>query len=396
MTALPGNERLASIAAALVLIIGMGFGRFAFTGLYPLMVTDGQISVEGGSYAASANYAGYLVGALLAGFVTGISSRMLCAFSALATVVSLALLGLPLSEWLIVTIRGLAGVFSAIAMVAASQWLIHDRGHHHGAPALFAGVGVGILMSAEIIAAGHLAAMSSRAIWTVLAVTALALAMIAITMQRRSGRSKPATSPSYTARIDSPTALGSTRLIVVYALAGFGYIITATYLPLLVRDAFSSIDPAHLWAIFGLGAIPSCFLWHSLHERLGTARSLSLNLLVQSVGVALPVLNAPTAYIASALLVGGTFMGTVTIAMPAARRIAAMVKENTRRSEAATRFNILSIMTAAYGVGQIAGPLAAGALYAQTGSFNAALLIASGALLLATGMCIEGSIRRVE
>jgi hypothetical protein len=26
----------AAIAAALVLIIGMGFGRFAFTGLYPL------------------------------------------------------------------------------------------------------------------------------------------------------------------------------------------------------------------------------------------------------------------------------------------------------------------------------------------------------------------------
>ncbi|MFC7067884.1 hypothetical protein [Brucella rhizosphaerae] len=39
------SESGATIAAALVLIIGMGFGRFAFTGLYPLMIADGQISV---------------------------------------------------------------------------------------------------------------------------------------------------------------------------------------------------------------------------------------------------------------------------------------------------------------------------------------------------------------
>jgi hypothetical protein len=41
------NQRMASVAGALVLVIGMGFGRFAFTGLHPLMTADGQITVEG-------------------------------------------------------------------------------------------------------------------------------------------------------------------------------------------------------------------------------------------------------------------------------------------------------------------------------------------------------------
>ena len=50
-------------ASAMVLIVGMGFGRFAFTGLYPLMVDEGILSIAGGSWAASANYAGYLLGA---------------------------------------------------------------------------------------------------------------------------------------------------------------------------------------------------------------------------------------------------------------------------------------------------------------------------------------------
>ncbi len=71
MKAMRNKEAGVTIAAALVLVVGMGFGRFAFTGLYPLMIVDQQISVEGGSYAASANYAGYLIGALLAALLSG-------------------------------------------------------------------------------------------------------------------------------------------------------------------------------------------------------------------------------------------------------------------------------------------------------------------------------------
>ena len=52
------------VAAAIILVVGMGFGRFAFTGLYPLMVNEHILTIAGGSWAASANYAGYLVGAL--------------------------------------------------------------------------------------------------------------------------------------------------------------------------------------------------------------------------------------------------------------------------------------------------------------------------------------------
>jgi len=142
--------------------------------------------------------------------------------------------------------------------------------------------------------------------------------------------------PGGTAAASVPLPAG--RLIAIYGLAGFGYIITATYLPLLVRGALGSVDPVHVWAVFGLGAIPSCFLWHAWHVRWGTRRSLMANLLVQAIGVALPAIaHSPVAYLGSALLVGGTFTGLVTIAMPAARRVAGTV-----------RFNMLAIMTATY------------------------------------------------
>ncbi|OEZ64245.1 major facilitator superfamily protein [Janthinobacterium sp. HH100] len=162
-------------------------------------------------------------------------------------------------------------------------------------------------------------------------------------------------------------------LVLIYGLAGLGYIVTATYLPVLVGAALPGLNSAHVWAVFGLGAAPSCFLWHRLHERLGTRQALRLNLLLQALGVALPVL-APSAagYLLSAILVGGTFVGTVTIAMPAAQRAA--VKAGT---------SMMAGMTVVYGVGQIIGPVLAGSLYAQSHSFNSSLLAAAGALLLA-------------
>jgi MFS family permease len=373
----------ASLAAATILVIGMGIGRFAFTGLYPVMVSEHQITVQGGSYAASANYAGYLAGALLAGLVSGVPSSRLCAFSAITTTILLGLLGLELSEVLIVAVRGLAGVSSAIAMVAATHWLIHDQRYPHGSPILFAGVGTGILLSAELIAAAHGQAFGSRAIWLFLAVAALVLAVPALVLIAKSARRTAANldASSVANLADDRPPLGATRLILMYGLAGFGYIITATYLPLLIRETMATTDPVHIWAVFGLGAIPSCFLWHALYRRWGTHLSLLINLLTQAFGVALPVMaHTPAAYIMSALLVGGTFMGTVTIAMPAARRVAGSV-----------RFNILSIMTAAYGVGQILGPLVAGVLHAKTNSFDPSLAIAAVALLVATALCIPRS-----
>ena len=47
------------------LAVAMGIGRFAFTPVLPMMRHEGALSVTGAAWLASANYAGYLAGALL-------------------------------------------------------------------------------------------------------------------------------------------------------------------------------------------------------------------------------------------------------------------------------------------------------------------------------------------
>ena len=66
------------IAAAGLVSLGvaMGIGRFAFTPLLPMMLADGVIDLPTASWLASANYFGYLVGALLCTFQPWIWSRI--------------------------------------------------------------------------------------------------------------------------------------------------------------------------------------------------------------------------------------------------------------------------------------------------------------------------------
>lgn len=335
-----------ALAGSIVLMIGMGYGRFAFTGVLPLMLNEGLLTLHQGNLAASANYAGYLVGALLLARVQPGAASRLSIISAGLTIASLALL--------------------------------EHMGHHHGAPLLYAGVGLGIFISAEGIALGHALSLTSQQIWLLCALCAGLLLALAIRWLL--------TPPAALVRVShvetslpeagSDTRRAAWRLLMVYGLAGFGYIITATYLPLFLSGSLQSVDPVHLWALFGLAAAPSCLIWHKLVLKWGYRQALTRNLIVQALGVILPACSASLLFcVLSALLVGFTFMGTVTIALPKAKSLSHQVS-----------FNMIAAMTALYGVGQIAGPLIAGALYQIAASFNPALYAAALALLIAAGL----------
>ena len=377
MSAAPAPAPLRqAVDAALVMAIGMGFGRFAFTAIYPHMIDEGLISLAEGGWAASVNYAGYLLGALLGMRARAASAHRLCLWAMLGTAFCLAILAVVTSAPLLLLVRGIAGVFSALAMIAASLWLLEQRRQPRSAPLLYAGVGIGIAVSAELLALGTWAGLRSGGLWLLLGAVSLLAGLAAARGLLAMGTDTVLDSKPIDAAPLAPVQ--ATPLVALYGLAGFGYIITATYLPTLVRSALPDLDPAHVWAVFGLGAAPSCFLWYRLHHRLGTRQALCWNLLLQAAGVILPVfLDNAAGYLLSAILVGATFTGTVTIAMPAAQRSARQ-----------TGSSLLARMTLAYGAGQIAGPLVAGALYSPGHGFSLSLAAAAAALGAAGAMSV--------
>jgi predicted MFS family arabinose efflux permease len=162
-------------------------------------------------------------------------------------------------------------------------------------------------------------------------------------------------------------------LIIAYGLFGFGYVITATFIVAIVRGSpvARSLEFV-VWLVFGLSAIPSVPAWSSLGRQTGVLKAFAIACLVEAIGVLTSViwLNVPGLLVAAAFL-GGTFMGITALGLMAARTLA---HGNSRRA--------LARMTAAFGVGQMIGPVVAGYGFDMTGSFLLASLIA------ATGLCI--------
>ena len=163
-------------------------------------------------------------------------------------------------------------------------------------------------------------------------------------------------------------------LVFLYGLPGFGYIITATFLPVIARHALpDSLWPDRFWPMFGLAIIVGAISASRTPVHWDNRLLLAISYLMQAAGIVLGVIW-PTVpgFAVGSLLIGLPFTAITLFAMREARRL--------RHNEAA---GLMGYATASYGAGQIAGPLIAAPIAAYTGSFALALLLA--ALVLVAG-----------
>ena len=175
-------------------------------------------------------------------------------------------------------------------------------------------------------------------------------------------------------------------LSIAYGLFGFGYVITATFIVVIVRasPAAAAMEPI-FWLVLGLAAIPSVAVWVAVGRRLGVTRAFALACVVEAVGVFASVAWPTIAglFLAAALL-GGTFMGLTALGLIAARNL---VPDDPRRP--------LAILTAAFGLGQIVGPIVAGYGFDLTGSFFLPSLLAVAGLLVGAGLALAIDRQRI-
>jgi len=367
----------AAVAAAglVALAVAMGVGRFAFTPILPMMQEDAGLSVAAGGWLASANYAGYLVGALSA---IGLRMRAATAIRGGLVAIALATLGMGLDHrfavW--VVLRAAAGLASAWVLIFVSAWCL-QRLASLRAPALggtvFAGVGTGIAAAGALcLALMHATAGSAQA-WIALGILSLAFT-VAIWPVFGDGASSP--SPARSSESGLRWDAESVRLVLCYGAFGFGYIIPATFLPVMAKQAIQ--DPSVFgwsWPVFGAAAAVSTLAAAVLPRFVGNRRLWILSHLVMALGVALPVFWPGIAgTMVAALFVGGTFMVITMAGMQEARQVAG---ERAR--------DLMAAMTSAFALGQIAGPLTVSFVVGARGGFSEALLAAAS--LLAASAC---------
>ena len=347
----------------------MGIGRFAFTPILPMMQREGLLSVAGGGWLATANYLGYFAGSLSAIFIRLPPARAIRMGLAAIALTTLAMgLDEHMASW--IAYRTIAGIASAWVLVYGSAWTLEhlaSAARPELGGIVFTGVGIGI--AAAGLACLALMQFDSTSTTAWIALGALAMLLDAAIWTRFEDFHAQPPTAGEAHRVD---LRGFTKLTLCYGALGFGYIVPATFLPAMARQALP--DPmifGWTWPIFGAAAAASTLVAAAIARRIGYRRLWIAANLVMAVGVALPVLSAGVAaLLVSAILVGGTFV-VITLAG----------LQEARRSVGARARELIASMTCAFAFGQVAGPVVV-ALLAARGGYAVALASASAALTL--------------
>lgn len=379
-----------ALAGLLALAVAMGIGRFAFTPLLPMMLADRLISLPTGSWLATANYLGYLVGALLCmvqpwlwarwRWLPPLSNTWLVRGGLLATV--LLTLGMATSlaqSW--ATLRFLAGVATAVVFVFTSGWCLmrlSSLGAARLGGIIYVGPGIGIALSGLAVSAmvaGHWSAAAGWIAFGILAALLTAIAWPVFSTAQPLGRDTaqaPATAPPQV----PGGRLEKGAFALAYGLAGFGYIITATFLPVIARDALpGSLWLDMFWPIFGLGVALGALLATRIAPRHDFRYLLGVCYLLQAAGVAASVWSPSlSGFAVGSLLLGLPFTAITLFAMREAHRLYPL-----------SPASFMGLLTAAYGIGQILGPPLVTLLLSRQGhsaGFRLSLEVAAMTLLL--------------
>jgi MFS family permease len=386
----PGRWLIA-LAGLLALAAAMGIGRFAFTPLLPMMLGEGVVDLPTASWLASANYLGYLVGALFCTFQPWLvrhfprwpqpaATRWVRGGLVATAVLTLGMALQVPAAWPL--LRFAAGVTSALVFVYTSGWCLAQLARHN-APmmggVIYAGPGAGIALSGLLASA--MVALQWRAAVGWLIFGGLAALLTAVVWRVfRDSPGQGATSPPAPVTASLPEVpAGRTQmgwLTLAYGLAGFGYIITATFLPVIAREAMpGSVWIDFFWPIFGLGVFSGALLATRIPASGDKRYLLAGCYLVQALGIGATVLSPNLAGFAiGSLLLGLPFTAITFFAMQEVRRLRPAAVAST-----------MGLLTAAYGLGQIVGPPLAALMLRHSRSvgegFTLSLEIAAGSLL---------------
>lgn len=381
-----------ALTGTLSLAVAMGIGRFAFTPLMPMMLHDQLLDLSSASWLASANYVGYLLGALLCSLQptlwakrgwTPLPSPLMVRGGLALTCVFTAMMAIdePAAwPWL----RLLAGLVTAVAFVFTSSWCLGHLSRLKVPAAggiVYAGPGVGIAISGLLaslmvqlewhshhgwLAFGLLAAVMTAIVWPAYGLPDAELAL--------GPGSKETTN-------NSGSVTEKVALTIAYGFAGFGYIITATFLPVIARTALpDSAWPDLFWPLLGIGVAIGALIASRIPTRVDQRLLLVGCYLMQATGIALSNL-IPTlpGFAIGSLLVGLPFTAITFFAVQVGRRLHPQAPSA-----------IIGLLSASFGLCQIGGPPVAAALIAQAPStaagFSWSLHVAASTLVVGAGI----------
>ncbi|MFC4639954.1 YbfB/YjiJ family MFS transporter [Deinococcus hohokamensis] len=359
--------------------VALGFARFAYALLLPVMRAELHWSFTLSGSLNAANALGYLLGALSAAGLSGRAGLrrtfqvglLLTAGSLLACAATPASGALLL--WRLLAGLGGAWVFVSGGHLAALAARAHPAQSARLLGVFYGGAGIGIVVSALVLP--PLLAHGWRGAWLALGgASLLCLALTRPALGRLPQRAAPAPAQS------GPTPLRPLGFtLAAYTCFGVGYIAYMTFIVAFVRAVGAGAWVTPFWALLGACVVVNPWVWAPLMTRAPGSRAMSVLLALLAGAAALPlVAPQPPALLLSGALFGLSFLAVVTFTTVITRRVL---------PEHAWARGIVAFTTL-FAAGQVAGPLLTGLAADSAGGLRLGLGLSAATLLLGAALAL--------
>lgn len=276
-----------AVAGAFTMAAALGIDRFVYTPLLPMMQETLRFSAGQAGLIASANFAGYLAGALLASVLRTPGGRRAWLVGALAMSAGATI---AMSSWpsvpVFVAIRFIGGGAGAFAVVIATAMTVEGSTStgRSGLMALhFAGVGIGIVCSAMLVSLLSRHGANWREGWLASGMLSMICVVAVVYMTSTQAALRRTTSAALPDKVNG----SFWRLVAANGLSAFGYVTTATFLVAMVRKMPEvSYLEGWIWIIFGLATGPSILFWNTVARFTSLPTALGVAYLTEAAGVA--------------------------------------------------------------------------------------------------------------
>jgi len=384
------------ITMGLLTTIGAhGFGRFAYSMINPSMIDGLGLSYTEVGNLAAGNFVGYLILAIVGGFLAAqLGPRIVISLSLALMGITMILTGLAKTYDFALVMRTLTGLGNGgsyvPAMALGSIWFsARKRGLATGI--VTAGIGIGFALSGMLIPPilSAYGAEGWRFCWYYLGVIVLVLAGITYGFLRNrpedlglkqlgSDASKDKSEGQKTKGLEWGRVykIGSVwHLGAIYLMYGFSYIIYVNFFAtFLVKEiGWTNSEAGRLFTFLGLLSIFCGLLWGGISDVIGRKGGAALAYVALTISYGFFALfHSPGAFYVSAF-----FFGLTAWAIPTIMAAAAGDYVGPRLAPAG-----LGFITLFFGIGQAIGPYVGGLCADITDSFTLSFALAAGVSLI--------------
>lgn len=362
------------------LILTMGIARFAYTPLLPIMIQHAGLSHSGGGWLAAINYTGYFVGVILASQIeSAIIKARFYRWGMVVAVLSTMMMGVSTNIYIWAISRFIAGLSTAAGLMIGSglilNWLMRNN-HRSELGIHFSGIGFGIAIS-SFAAILMYKDLHWDMQWYVLGALGFLLLIPALGWFPPTPVDEATSKENLAMQHVPPSAYFMRLFTAAYFCAGFGYVVTATFMVAIINDlpGLSGVG-GWMFLVAGLVAAPSCILWDFVARKVGDINALIMAAVLEVFGIIAPTLGwGLVGAVIGAVLYGATAIAIVSLTLTMAGRY-----------YPAQPAKMMGKMTIAYGIAQIIAPGLTGWVTEEkggyiTGLYIAAVVMAMGAFL---------------